>query len=88
VKEFVGVAVNPMLVESGDKFTGSAEVILVYSEPHFRPNLGSMDRIRESGEYRVALSASGLRQLSGHLIEYAELLEAMETRANGAAVTP
>jgi hypothetical protein len=82
VKEFIGTAVNLLLAEDGDKFIGTAEMVLIYSEPHFKPNGSGLDRVRESGEFRIAITVGGMRQLSRYLVGYADSLEELECRAN------
>lgn len=89
MKEYCGMAFNPTLLEkaNGD-FLGSAEMVFIYSEPRFALGVDGLSRSRDTGEFRIAFSSNGLRELSKHCLEYADELDALEERANARPVQP
>lgn len=89
MKEYCGVSFNPYLVDgTSGEFSGGAEIILIYSEPIFSLGIGGLDRSKGIGSFRLALSASGLRDLAKNFLEYAIELDDMERRANARPVQP
>lgn len=82
MKELVGTAVNFALAEGAkDGFVGTAEIIMVLSEPQYHVDMsGQMNRSRSIEQFRFAASVKGLRSFAKSFNEYADALAALEKR--------
>lgn len=79
MKELTGNSMNVMAVPMADKaanknvLTPYTEVILIYSEPHYRVDAGgTLIRERTVGDFRFCTSPDNLRRLANNLIEFAD----------------
>lgn len=83
MKELQGTSANLALIEGkDDKLLGSAEIILILSEPTYQPDGGGgLAKIRVTEQVRFAIGAKQLRYLVDKFLEIIVDIEDLEERA-------
>ena len=70
-------------MDEPDKLKAAGEIVLITREAQWSVDLaGEMVRQHKMEEFRMCLSAAGLRQLIKHLQSYADDMEVLEQRAS------
>lgn len=76
MKEIIEIMMNPGAVLVDGKLEASAEIVVVFSEPHYRLQTGGeVLKEHHTGANRYAMSPKRMRQFAAGLLGAAETLE-------------
>lgn len=87
MKELIGIAHNPMIVEKNGQPIGMAEIVLMFSEPRWTVDAGGeLVRSRVADDLRISMDAKGARVASANLARIADELEKLAARTTIAPI--
>jgi hypothetical protein len=86
MRNFVGVAMNPMVREEEDKtLQPVGELVLLFSEPEYHAEADRIEGRRGIGDFRLMFGARQLREIAAKMSQYADQLDALGSRVGTAA---
>jgi hypothetical protein len=81
MRDFVGVAMNPMLREEEDKTLHPVgELVLLFSEPEYHADADRVTGRRGVRDVRIMFGLRQMREIAARMAEFADQLDALGKR--------